>query len=271
MATMDDINRLFDELPDKILDANASGDTAGAKAMRLVLKELQPIVLTAAIGDFRSATAKFANISGALVKAMDSLSDAASKKRLQDIFDKFGAIHGQVSDGEAEIKTWENGGEIGDAPEDEAKDPPGGGIIVVDEKDEPEPPLEDPKPLKSKDFVRLADEYVTFFRRAAFRSDTAKAEAGRFAKIAKDNKDIYQKVGEPLGVPWWFVATLHMLEASFNFNTHLHNGDPLKAKTKQVPKGRPSSGTAPFSWEESARDALTFEKLDGLKDWCECY
>lgn len=267
MATIQEISSLVDELPDKIIAAAESGDIAGAKAMQLVLKELQPIALDAAIGEFRAATAKFANISAALAKAMVSLSGSAARKRLQEVFDKFGAIHAGVSDGEAEIKTWANGGGTGDAPEDEADDPPGGGIIIVEDKNEPEPPLEDPKPLKSKAFTTLADEYVTFFRRAAFRSDTARKEAIRFAKIAEDNKALYKKTGGPLGIPWWFVAALHMLEASFNFNTHLHNGDPLKAKTKQVPKGRPASGAAPFTWEESARDALTFEKLDGLKDW----
>jgi lysozyme family protein len=266
MATIQEISSLVDELPDKIMAAAQSGDTAGAKAMQLMLRELQPIALDAAIGEFRAATAKFANISAALAKAMASLSGAAARRRLQEVFDKFGAIHSEVSDGEAEIKTWLHGGGTGDAPKDEADDPPGG-VIIVEDKNDPEPPLEDPKPMNSKDFVRLADEYVTFFRRAAFRSETARKEAVRFAKIATENKAMYEKAGNPLGIPWWFVAALHMLEASFNFNTHLHNGDPLTAKTKQVPKGRPAAGAPPFTWEESARDALTFEKLDGLKDW----
>jgi lysozyme family protein len=34
-----------------------------------------------------------------------------------------------------------------------------------------------------------------------------------------------------------------------------------------VPAGRPVKGTPPFTWEESAADALTLRKIDQWKDW----
>ncbi|MGI9106944.1 MAG: hypothetical protein ACR2G4_11925 [Pyrinomonadaceae bacterium] len=57
------------------------------------------------------------------------------------------------------------------------------------------------------------------------------------------------------------------MEASLNFNTHLHNGDPLTKRTTPVPPGRPRTGTPPFTWEESATDALKLQRLHGLDDW----
>jgi lysozyme family protein len=57
------------------------------------------------------------------------------------------------------------------------------------------------------------------------------------------------------------------MAASLNFNRHLHNGDPLTARTVQVPAGRPKTGEPPFTWEESATDALMLEKLDQWEDW----
>jgi lysozyme family protein len=52
-----------------------------------------------------------------------------------------------------------------------------------------------------------------------------------------------------------------------NFKTHLHNGDPLTARTVHVPAGRPPTSTPPFTWEASAQDALTFENFDRETDF----
>ena len=67
-------------------------------------------------------------------------------------------------------------------------------------------------------------------------------------------------------MPWWFVAVLHDLEASRDFGAHLHNGDPLTHRTVNVPRNRPP-GNPPFTFEESARDALTFEGFAHVADW----
>lgn len=80
----------------------------------------------------------------------------------------------------------------------------------------------------------------------------------RDVRRALGNIDRYRRLVTGLGgeIPWWFVAAVHSLEASFSFNRHLHNGDPLEARTVNVPRGRPMVGKPTFSWEESARDAL---------------
>jgi lysozyme family protein len=54
---------------------------------------------------------------------------------------------------------------------------------------------------------------------------------------------------------------------SGNFNRHLHNGDPLTSRTVHVPAGRPKSGTPPFTWEQSAVDALAYDGLTQVTDW----
>lgn len=81
------------------------------------------------------------------------------------------------------------------------------------------------------------------------------------------NKQRYQTVSSATGVPWFFIAVIHALECSLSFNQHLHNGDPLSARTVQVPKGRPVIGEPPFTWEYSAKDALAYDGLTDWKDW----
>lgn len=82
-----------------------------------------------------------------------------------------------------------------------------------------------------------------------------------------DNKDRYQKVAKKTGVPWWMIAVIHVMESGANFNTHLHNGDSLKKRTTQVPRGRPLAGKPPFGWEESAIDAIKYDRLHKWKEW----
>jgi lysozyme family protein len=93
------------------------------------------------------------------------------------------------------------------------------------------------------------------------------------------NRSRYAQVAGGLGsMPWWFVALIHAMEASLNFNKHLHNGDPLSGRTTHVPKGRPVGNPAanptkepskdnPYSWEESAQDALRMKNLHTWTDW----
>lgn len=57
------------------------------------------------------------------------------------------------------------------------------------------------------------------------------------------------------------------MEAGLRFTGHLHNGDPLTARTVHVPKGRPKTGNPTFTWEQSAADALQIAKLDSWDDW----
>ncbi|WP_321338764.1 peptidoglycan-binding protein [uncultured Cohaesibacter sp.] len=83
--------------------------------------------------------------------------------------------------------------------------------------------------------------------------------------IAKQSR--YAKAVSGTNVPWWFVAVVHCMECSLRFDQHLHNGDPLSERTRQKPSGRPAAGAPPFSWEQSARDALEYDRLLGVSDW----
>jgi lysozyme family protein len=115
---------------------------------------------------------------------------------------------------------------------------------------------------------------LTSALRAEYRKlfQTAKVKPQRKALVDQTvhslvaHKDRYEHVGDPIDVPWWFVAVIHQMEGSRNFHTHLHNGDPLTHKTVHVPRNRPP-GNPPFSFEERARDALTLEGFAHVHDW----
>lgn len=95
-------------------------------------------------------------------------------------------------------------------------------------------------------------------------------DPGRFGWAVKGclaNKIRYQVVERQTRVPWAVVAVIHCREASFNFKAHLHNGDPLSARTVHVPAGRPFTGVPPFTWEASAVDALVYDHFAGKTDW----
>lgn len=76
-------------------------------------------------------------------------------------------------------------------------------------------------------------------------------------------KDRYLFVQKETGIPWQMIGCIHNLEASFNFKTCLHNGDPLGYKTVHVPIGRGPF----FTWEQAAIDALKMHNTDTIKDW----
>lgn len=81
------------------------------------------------------------------------------------------------------------------------------------------------------------------------------------------NKARYDRVSAQTNVPWYVIAVIHELESGCDFYAHLHNGDPLSARTVQVPKGRPVAGKPPFTWEESAIDALAYDGAIEIKYW----
>ena len=69
-------------------------------------------------------------------------------------------------------------------------------------------------------------------------------------------------------IPWYFIACAHYLECSFDFKRHLHNGDPLTGYTIKVPANRPKVGHGPpFTFEESAVDALKLIGLNEVTNW----
>jgi lysozyme family protein len=74
----------------------------------------------------------------------------------------------------------------------------------------------------------------------------------------------YEHVARATGIPWYIIGVLHHLEAGLNFDLHLHNGDPLTDRTVRVPVGRPQTDEPPFSWNDSAIDALGLQWSDDV-------
>jgi lysozyme family protein len=120
--------------------------------------------------------------------------------------------------------------------------------------------------LTSTTFADLKDEYQHCFDRCTIRPEFAGTVA-YYLKRLKQGRPTYQLVERELGVPWAFVGVIHAMECGFNFAGHMHNGDPLTARTVQVPKGHPKVGTPPFTWLQSALDALRLKKFDQIGDW----
>jgi lysozyme family protein len=115
-------------------------------------------------------------------------------------------------------------------------------------------------------FESLRADYAADWQRMVIKDskrETVEAIARKLIKY----KPRYQAVADKAGIPWFFIAVLHQRESDADFTTHLDNGDPLSARTYHVPAGRPRTGRPPFTWEDSAVDALTMQGLDKIKDW----
>jgi lysozyme family protein len=112
----------------------------------------------------------------------------------------------------------------------------------------------------------LRKEYESLFETCDVRPERQQAIDGLIGRIV-GNKDRYRAVGTPLGIPWYFIGVIHNMESSLSFKGHLHNGDPLTARTVHEPPGRPVKGQPPFTWEQSATDALQHEGADKVTDW----
>lgn len=92
--------------------------------------------------------------------------------------------------------------------------------------------------------------------------------AGRHtAQKIFSGKERYQKIEAATGVPWYVVGAVHAMESGCRWNCHLHNGDPLSRRTYHVPAGRPLTGKPPFTWEESATDAIMQKNWHQIDAW----
>lgn len=114
--------------------------------------------------------------------------------------------------------------------------------------------------------AQLGPEYTRLFASCQV-NPARRSEVAWHCERLVANRAQYDKVASGSDVPWWFVGIVHALEASFNFAAHLHNGDPLTARTVQVPKGRPVRWNPPNDWVSSAIDAMRFQGFDGADDW----
>lgn len=133
--------------------------------------------------------------------------------------------------------------------------------------EEPGPPGAAPT-IKAPKFEDVADSYRELFRTCVIRTDMISQLKWYTDKLADPaRRERYQKIEDEICVPWYFVGIIHGMECGFDFNKHLHNGDPLKFRTVQVPNGRPQIWNPPMDWQSSAVDALRYDKFADLTDW----
>jgi lysozyme family protein len=111
----------------------------------------------------------------------------------------------------------------------------------------------------------LRQEYTQLFNTCEIKEEH-KTTVKRLIDRILANKGRYTSLQAVTDVPWFVIAGIHCMETGLRFDRHLHNGDSLHAKTRHVPRNRPP-GTPPFTWEQSAIDALKYDNMTGWKDW----
>jgi lysozyme family protein len=112
----------------------------------------------------------------------------------------------------------------------------------------------------------VRNDYESKYQSLTVRPEFARQAETVVARITK-HRPRYEAVSRTTKVPWTVIAAIHNLECSGRFDCHLHNGDPLRRRTVNVPAGRPRNGRAPFTWEASATDALEYDGFTSWTDW----
>ena len=121
-------------------------------------------------------------------------------------------------------------------------------------------------PRRVPQYAELEAEYQTLWSSMEIRADRLSAITATARRIIAA-RDRYQMIAASSGVPWHVVGVIHAMECGLRFDRHLHNGDPLTRRTVQVPAGRPATGNGPFTFEDSACDALAMKRLDAVEHW----
>lgn len=116
------------------------------------------------------------------------------------------------------------------------------------------------EPEYKKDLSITSGRYTDLFNSMVIKQSWKDRVNAAADKVLRGKME-YQWVGSELGIPWIVPGVLHLMESDCNFKTHLHNGDSLSARTINVPKGRPKTGKPPFTWRDSALDALVYDKV----------
>lgn len=123
-------------------------------------------------------------------------------------------------------------------------------------------------------FNALKDDYAHKWAHMIINPDRLPIAQKQADKIISF-KDGYMPLEIETGIPWYFIGLVHLRESNCDFDTHLHNGDPLfmvtpkgnkiSLKTKHVPANRPKAPPKDghyYTFEESALDALKDYKAD---------
>jgi lysozyme family protein len=112
----------------------------------------------------------------------------------------------------------------------------------------------------------LAKAYNDLFNRCEIAADKMTEVEGVVQRIV-DFQNRYASIAAQSNVPWYVIAVIHNMECGLDFTKHLHNGDSLKRRTINVPAGRPKTARAPFTFEESALDALEYDGFTAWSNW----
>lgn len=114
----------------------------------------------------------------------------------------------------------------------------------------------------------LKREYQNLFDTCKIHQDKV-ALADSIAQKIASHREQYRSIAQQVNkdMPWWLVGVIHHMECGLSFGKHLHNGDSLAHRTVRVPVGRPAKGNPPFTFEESALDALRGEGFGTMQDW----
>jgi lysozyme family protein len=102
----------------------------------------------------------------------------------------------------------------------------------------------------------LRREYRRMFRSLAVRPERA-ATVPRLVRGMIAHRHRYERAGAPAGVPWWFVAILHELEAARSF----HPRAGWEGRAAEVLTRR---GLADVGGWSITRALYRFERLDGF-------
>lgn len=259
----------------------ATADAAEQAAIDAALGELNAAIDLITQASLLQAAGLVANASDALERVLASVPTGP--------FDSFlSAIRGSVATLQAEVDRMQGSERLAAAPIDQGEGA-AAGLQAAAEPVQPSPPASPapaaprvpaapaaaaealvggtiPRPINSRRIEELRDEYAQLFDRCRLRREFAPNVEFYVSRLVH-GKPTYAQLGDRLGIPWVFIGVVHGMECGFNFGTHLHNGDPLSARTVRVPKGRPRSGTPPFTWIDSAADALELKGLTHAADW----
>jgi lysozyme family protein len=111
-------------------------------------------------------------------------------------------------------------------------------------------------------------EYQTMFDEMII--DTTKQdEINEAIYLIKQGQSRYQSMCDNVNTKceWYAIGIVHFMECSCDFNQHIHNGNPLTAKTFDAPSGRPINGNPPYTWEESCTDWMNLKGWNRWVDW----
>lgn len=190
---------------------------------------------------------------------------------IQLAYKEFAARMTLLSDGLAtiaqKIKNWPFGGFTPHEKQFRDKDLPDNDFDDAG----PDAPAVGPAPVPADKIPMVsaawAENYQSLWDSMQLRDDW-KSIAQNVAKKIVNGQAKYAAAVAGTTIPWWFIGVVHMMEGGLDFGTHLHNGDPLTARTVSHPAGHPAVIQGlPIDWVYSAKDSIVYERLDKVTDW----